>query len=1579
MKMFDDDNNKKLQQKNDSSITQNSSTQFPSQSTTSSDNQQFIDSFFNSFYGTRLVHDPSNELHVFNVIEEKIDKFIHECQLKQINLASHDYQFLAHQIESVAQVYFNNKKFIAAEKKCLKAIKLREAAMQCQNDNRNLMDCGHLKQLYWLLKECYQSQNKHVDAVNAIKKGFDGYFNFSLNLKTSIDKEYESHYQQLIIDTQIVIDEFIKIRIDNALLTDFIFYLINETQKHIRIYEQQLKEHNSDNNKVFQSMLAIAHAFYAHCCTYIYGKEHAIKAYLNALNYTHTISSPSWQHVVSINKTLGLLYFENKENNKSIECFENAITHLEKQLKSNENNKHKLYSYLIECYDLLNKIYDKNNQKQEAILALCHQLSFNANRLKLHENIPTIKDIIELGAQMIKVMRYYFTKDKTNYPLKNKIRSQFGNPFNYFPLFTDQITFIFDFMNPTNFDLLKQINDDFIPLLDHFLSDILLEDISCIKENYQLIEDFLFNLRRISQELDRNLISLKHDINISAFSMQAHLTNIWCHNIIDEHLLLINKSITLTLMYGADCLDSPSHNKITSELSKGILEIIIAYKLRLTAKLNNNSDDNLRMFLLDISYCEIKAYAQFALISIKCNKVQDGLIDFLLAITKFSKIISKEDDYKQLATMFNNMIKYYLAEDDFKLFFKSALNCFNATEFSLTQQLAFMAAQKIIINLPDNEKNKLLKTFQIELYNLIKQDSYKTIQIKNFVVGFFSQLYGIPQATTKVTRASKDNVSTLENCNASTKLSSSAEAVRSSNPKTTQTQTSAPTQNPLSEEQQALIQQHREFINFATKIFLKNLWSIENSTIITNKLEFKDRITIADHLLKWRRKNSTEQIVSLTFSAPNFYEQLRNLFIDMLLQIYDKSTLIIKDEVIQINVKNLPAKDIANQKVDKLLLSIFKLADEFQTKTPQDILKDLRHQGKIHYQTIKSVQSDTITTLLFSYNQRIDKSKFTPIIERAKKRANNTKGEFKSIAEKVVKISEKITTTLFQHTSQWHEINTQSSELITKFEQFESKLDTLTNARHQNKVNAISNEDIQSYEQLLKALAVNSALLTQLTSSILGTGYDSLFKQLKNDCDEYINKFDKSEDQKLTTSKTKTQNDQSKTKQSTQSHYKKNKMNTALDSINDIEKKSIPLKTKDVNSKQPVTTTKDKLKTSTLTLTNSESTNNNIVPVAIPKQKSTFQVIVHNSEMGKNLEQKNAEQSTSAENKQKQTITVSQAQNFQSLSLFAAKTTPMTRQTASSLSNEQLIEQLQKYRQLIRQQSEKYFTVKREQQQGVNMIEMRYSMQLNLFHYCHGIWLIVIALKDQISEITFDHKKACLEVTKTVRNMRSILVKLPKNFDLDTLFETANILLSDKYFDLVRQFAQPLDHDKLLKLMRTIVVVINMTELYKALKNTLNNESESSIVKEKPASVIQQEALDALLQIGEAMHIIQSLGKGQVDFKADFMINSDHINMTKMLIIVIGKYAEQLSNSHNHIFQRLQQEVNIKYFNVAIEISKKLRHPLANKNPELTKEELWKLYLKTVDDNVTKIANKLIENANNYIEEKSKQQLRRMC
>ncbi len=53
------------------------------------------------------------------------------------------------------------------------------------------------------------------------------------------------------------------------------------------------------------------------------------------------------------------------------------------------------------------------------------------------------------------------------------------------------------------------------------------------------------------------------------------------------------------------------------------------------------------------------------------------------------------------------------------------------------------------------------------------------------------------------------------------------------------------------------------------------------------------------------------------------------------------------------------------------------------------------------------------------------------------------------------------------------------------------------------------------------------------------------------------------------------------------------------------------------------------------------------------------------------------------------------------------------------------------------------------------MGQARYNMQLNLLHFCHGIWLIVISLNEsqKIEKISHDHKMAYQNLCKFVKGV----------------------------------------------------------------------------------------------------------------------------------------------------------------------------------------------------------------------------------
>lgn len=126
------------------------------------------------------------------------------------------------------------------------------------------------------------------------------------------------------------------------------------------------------------------------------------------------------------------------------------------------------------------------------------------------------------------------------------------------------------------------------------------------------------------------------------------------------------------------------------------------------------------------------------------------------------------------------------------------------------------------------------------------------------------------------------------------------------------------------------------------------------------------------------------------------------------------------------------------------------------------------------------------------------------------------------------------------------------------------------------------------------------------------------------------------------------------------------------------------------------------------------------------------------------------------------------------------------------------------------------------------------------------------------------------------------------------------------------------------------------------------------------------------MQISESIGFLHSIAKGVIQNKVDLYQpnKQEDVAEIKMLIIIIGKYAELLQKKYPQIFNKLQNANMHNYFSKAIGYRKALRHPFRNKSSEINKENVWRFILHTESEEVKAVMHQLLSDLSYFTSER---------
>lgn len=736
-----------------------------------------------------------------------------------------------------------------------------------------------------------------------------------------------------------------------------------------------------------------------------------------------------------------------------------------------------------------------------------------------------------------------------------------------------------------------------------------------------------------------------------------------------------------------------------------------------------------------------------------------------------------------------------------------------------------------------------------------------------------------------------------------------------------------------------------QFLNKITCLFLKSNWQQQAKNLWKIILEFKDvNEVLAGVLARLKKNNDYQHLKSLTIKNESPLKLLEIALIDSLKNVFKEQSVKVQEGIIIIDFSKRNKNKHINAAVDDLLGAIYLLSEEYRLqqlaekrkKLPSEVHKMFHELGTLTTQFKK---------LLIQSNVK-NKSSWSKLIERAQLRSKNTEGRYLRSACKVVNLVEEITQLYCKFDEQFRPLNIRYSNISTEYELFSKKI-----------ADQLAEQDYIKLEEIQKLMQTNMSLLKDLLIKLESVNSEKLIEKLTTALDEFVQIFDQ-EDNQIEFCEDKEQ------KAFNQDMKQKESSDDQLVKSSDTVNLKTPLKpASQLIVKEPSCIALPKRPPAP-----SDQPAIQIVVrqtlFAPPTAKAKASVVVKSDVSHLNLRpplnNTSADKTDFNDNSEKQ----------------ISHDTHKPMQQPSELTNQELLQELNKCINTVKIQWEKYLiaiTRKNETDKitdnEADKVKAKHNITLHFLHFCHGLWLILIALEKTMPT---DKPEVYFQLRKRVRDIRSILAKLPKDFTVDALYNSVEIFFYPTCLKLIDVIAGQ-NQKYPIKEMILLDSMIQKTELYQLCKKSLDKLDSKGNKIDDQLSNNDEQAQYYLLQIGESMGFLHSIAKSTIRYHMDLYQpnKQEDVAEIKMLIIIIGKYAELLQKNYPKIFNKMQNDKMHNYFTKAIHYSKALRHPLRNKQSEIKMENVWQFTVQTESDEIRAVTNRLTSDLNYFTAERA--------
>ncbi len=739
-----------------------------------------------------------------------------------------------------------------------------------------------------------------------------------------------------------------------------------------------------------------------------------------------------------------------------------------------------------------------------------------------------------------------------------------------------------------------------------------------------------------------------------------------------------------------------------------------------------------------------------------------------------------------------------------------------------------------------------------------------------------------------------------------------------------------------------------QLLNNITNLFLKGGWQRHELTTWKAAWEFKSKNEIIAGMLTVLKKSTDYQhLKSLTFKDELILKVFENKLLEALKVIFKEQGIKIQEGMVFIDINKRNKHKKINVTVDEMLKTIYQLSDGYQInqleekrkKLPVELRETMHDFGEL---------SKSFKELLVRANKK-DNSSWSKTIERARLRSKNTEGKYLRAACKVINLVEEITQLSNKFDEQFQAINLIYNNLYTDNELLSKKM-----------ADQIKEQDYNKIEEMNDLMKKNMKLLKDLYSKLQFANIDKLNEKLEKALNEFVQIFDN--DDKLAEfhedKSTDTEVTKELEKKVTHQEKQKDISNTSVAKLSLTDKPKAPTKADSpAITKQPASP--------------SEAVVMPKKPPA-PSEQPNIQIFVRQSLFAPPISSPKAIAVTKANEDLllQPSISKKPSDKTGAEGKKEKQITPITHrpvQQPSELTNQELLQELKKLLNNIKIQWEKYLNAVTTNFLP-DKIKAGHNISLNFLHFCHGLWLMLIVLEKLPSS---DSPDIYFQLRTRVRDIRSILAKLPKDFSIDALYNSIEIFFNAKCLSLIDTIAAP-NQQLPLKEMLELDKLIQKTDLYQLCKKSLDKLDNKEINPSNTLMNNDEKAQYYLLQIGESMHILHSIAKSGIKNRMDLHQPNkrEDVVEVKMLIIIIGKYAELLQKSYSQIFHKLQNEKMHNYFTKAINYSKQLRHPLRNKSAEIDMENIWRFILQTESDEIQAVSRQLTTDLSRFTSER---------